>query len=173
MGKIMHFVQGFKDDIHMKRELEKTREAILKRLRGGRKFFADQSIKAEYGVNTIAQTNLLLKASGDFAECVNALLEVESKIKDIDICIELKLETFLTDFVVKFDLPSRPDQTGDKMPKETMVLVPFYSDNPQFTEIVPEDLKVILFLKDKFKVRNFSAIKPINKLEYYKEEIEK
>jgi hypothetical protein len=169
MGRILRFVQEVKDDLSKKKELENKRSAMIKRMNDGLEFFKREGISASHGVNTREQTRHLESAATQFSGVIEILLGLEADIREIDFSVVMKLESFFSDFVIKFEMPVRTDQAGDKVAKEIAVLVPCYTDDSQYTEITPEDLKLVLFLKDKFQIRNFNAIEPISKEVYYQE----
>ena len=166
-GKVLQFVQELKYDIDKKKEYVKFRGAVISRIKEGRMKLENESFNPTHAFNSTDQINHLVGITRDISILLDSLAETEDTIKDIDFCTTMKLESFLSDFVIKFEVPARLDQSLEKTQKESAVLVPFYSDESRFTEITPEDLKVIAFLKDKFNVRNFNTVEFINKSEYY------
>jgi hypothetical protein len=167
MPKILNFVEEIKEDMRNKKELENRRLNILKKEEGALSFFDKEKQSPTYSVNTIQQTKHLQEGAAQLSETIKILIDIDKDIRNIDNAIIMKFESLCSDFVLKFEIPYRIDLTGDVTHKETAVLTPFRTNNPEYKEIVPEDLKFILFIKDQFNVRNFNSIELINKEDYY------
>lgn len=167
MAKILKFVEEIKDDLKKKKELESKRLSMIEKVEKGIAFFEKEKGSPTYKINTTTQAEHLQDGAKQFYNVMDVIIDIENSIREIDNVITMKFELLCSDFVLKFEIPHRIDLTGDVTSKEHAFLVPFRTENAEYVEITPEDLKFVLFIKDHFNVRNFSSIELISKENYY------
>jgi len=148
------FVEDIKREIQRRMDLQEERGGISSSIKKGIDFF-----KRENLTNEDATKGLELAL-----QYLTRINEIDDEIKNIDIIIATKLESFLSDSVIKVNLKRMSNDAGDIIDSKDIILTPFKSSESLYVELVPDDIWFLKIIKKALAVKN---VEFVDKRQYY------
>lgn len=148
--KMDNFIMDIRNLLSNKNSYSDQKKDLLNRIRKGRDFFLKATESQVSAKDMLNATKLILDLSSE-------LNDLEDKLVDIDIVIETTLEAYLTDFIMKFRASQKTNDAGDNIDITEFTFAP-YKDNPNYTEITPDELWFMKIIKQAIGIRNVEVI---------------
>lgn len=146
------FIDDIKELIDKKKELEAKRKEIINSIRAGKDYFSARVNRRDSDI-----AKQLANGSTRMIQLTSELIEVQNAIDDIDIVIVTNLEAYMSNFIGKFDMPTRMSDAGDVIKDSNIYAVPYVLDENK-KEVTPDDVWFLKIIKQAYKATNISLI---------------